>query len=231
MLTKVIATATAAVIMTATIAAAATVNIADISGVWTNVAPTPGVTGSGTDTISWGDPATSAGQSSYVFDDAVTPINNAASPFYIGDFTHNNNPVYPPSLTSADLMVTITGDIDGTAFSLTSTFTFNHNETTNSTPCNPPGATVCPDVVTIVNSQDLSQVVNVGGLDYTIVLSGFLQGGVYTSQFITEEGQANTAQLYASVTQPAPVPLPAAGLLLLGGLGALRAAKRRRSAA
>ena len=69
--------------------------------------------------------------SSYDFDAAATPIDDAASPFYVGDFTHNNNPIYPPSLTSADLMVTITGDIDGTAFSLTSTFTFAHNETTN----------------------------------------------------------------------------------------------------
>ena len=36
--------------------------------------------------------------------------------------------------------------------------------------------------------------------------------------------------VYASVS-PAPVPLPAAGLLLLGGLGALGAIKRRREAA
>lgn len=36
--------------------------------------------------------------------------------------------------------------------------------------------------------------------------------------------------VYANVS-PAPIPLPAAGLLLLGGLGALGAAKRRRTAA
>ena len=226
MISKIMTIAAAAFIMSASLVTAATVDINTIDGVWTNVGPTTGINGSGTDTISWGTGPD--GPSSYVFTAAGTPITDALSPFYIGEFTHNNNPIYASGtmLTNADLQVHMTGTIDGTAFDMTSTFTFLHDETPNIASQCPYSPIPCPDIVTISNAQNLSDIVNVGGVDYTIALSGFLQNGVYTTQFLSQEGQANSAELFASVTST--VPLPSTGLLLLGGLGLMGAARLRR---
>lgn len=217
-----------ALMVSASMVSAATVEIASIMGVWDNTVTAGGGTasGEGTSFITFGN--TSGTQSGYDFAATSTPFT-AGNPFDLGVSTHDNFVIYGGSLQSADLLVNVMGTIDGTAFSLAPIFSFMHDETTNSTPCNPVGATVCPDVVTFANAQDLSEIVNVGGEDFTVTIEGFQVGGSLVSAFTTEEGQSNSATLVASISAPAPVPLPAAGWGLLMGIGALGAMRRRKA--
>jgi hypothetical protein len=115
------------------------------------------------------------------------------------------------------------GDVDGKAFMLTDLSVFQHNETPNAAPCDPSGATICPDVVTLVSEVSGETGVKVGTQFVKLRIDGFPSG----LTFITEEGQANRAPLTASFTVTT-VPLPAAGWLLLAGLGGLGLLRSRR---
>lgn len=158
---------------------------------------------------------------------------NVSNPFDLGTFTHNNFTISGTFLQSVDLDITVSGDIDGTAFSIVRTFAFTHTETPNVSSQCPSNPNPCPDIVDFNNDYSASEVVDVNGDLYTIILNGFNQNGSTVTSFLTEEGQTNSAVLSASwevVPAPAPVPLPAAGVLLLGamgGLGALRARRKR----
>ena len=65
------------------------------------------------------------------------------------------------------------------------------------------------------------------GKDYTLAFAGFQVNGDTVSQFITQEGASNTAQLIGRFSV-AEVPLPAAGWLLVSALGGLGVMSRRR---
>lgn len=227
---KLMATACAALIASATLASAATVEISSITGSWQNTVTAGGGTanGEGTSSITFGSGTSTP--SGYDFAATATPFT-AGNPFDLGVFTHNNFVIFGGALQSADLLVNVMGTIDGTAFSLAPIFSFIHDETPNSTPCDPVGSTICPDVVSIANAQDLSEVVTVGGEDFTVTIEGFSHDGSIVSAFTTEEGTANSATLVASITAPAPVPLPAAGWALLMGVGALGAMRKRQKKA
>lgn len=158
------------------IAQAATVNT---SGIWTSVNP-PGLstlTGLNTNQISWGTPAGGSGKSSYVFQ-GVSGVTLPApeTDFLLGTFTHNNFPIFPPSITGAalDLNLSIT---NGNILNQTFSFNFNHNETNNQQPCNPTGSTVCPDVVSFLNNGESNETITIGGVEYALFISGFQQGG------------------------------------------------------
>ena len=220
--------ASAALAMVGSSAIAASITVTDITGTWGN-ATGAAVTGDGTDTISWGSPATSDGASSYNFEAANVPIVDPGSPFVIGDFTHNNFPVFPPSITGADLTVTVEGDIDGQAFSLGGVFQFSHFETPNgANPCAAGGTNPCPDLVTYLGATGLfGDTIVVDDTEFVLSLTGFADG----LTFLTAEGESNSAQLFAEFTADpflAPIPLPAAGWMLLLGVGGLAAARRKR---
>ncbi|WP_414575401.1 THxN family PEP-CTERM protein [Anabaena sp. CCY 9402-a] len=190
----------------------------ETSGVWTSVTPdgTTTVNGINTNTVSWGDPATNSGQSSYVFNGENTftaPIDG--TDFLLGTFTHNNFPVFPPSITGANLALSLSGDVNKTF-----NFFFNHNETPNngdSGVCSStPGFNVpCPDVVSIPNTAS-SETINIGGHQYILAISGFLQGGSVVNQFITQEDQANTAEIFGRLekvpVEEVPEPLTMLGI-------------------
>jgi len=204
--------------------------IIDSNGTWSNPTGTATVSGVGTSTISWGNPTTSDGaQSSYNFSGNSNNINNASidgSIFDLGMFTHNNYPIFNFNFTGADLDLSL--DIfDGVDLlaSETFSFTFGHNETANSLPCDPLGSTICPDVVSIPLAIT-SDTVNIFGENYTLELLGFSSTGLgdVTTQFITEEGQSNSATLYGSLVK-ASVPEPSSYLLL--GIGLLGLAFRK----
>ena len=178
------------------------------------------------DTVSWGGNLGN-GQSSYVWDSNNTAFNvTTGTNFSLGQFTHNNKPIAAgTSITSVDLAFSV-GTFEAPA-SLSATFQFSHDETPNSGTCTYPSVTPCADRVTITNAFFNAPIVDNGGTNYFFTLLGFsIDGGnTISNQFVTQEGVANNAQLYAIITT-APVPDGGATLALLGGalmgLGMLR---------
>ena len=224
--------AAAVVAMAATAGSAASLTINSVTGIWTNVNPGAGITGENTNEIRWGN----SKQSGYRFDGNAPPpfVANEGVAFDLGMFTHFNEPINGTSLSSTDLKVTINvagfGDI-------TSTYSFDHWETPNgANPCADGGANGsgvnkngCADRVTATLNLAQTDVFNIGGVAYVFDVSGFLSGGLLVDEFWTKEKKTNKAVLKgAFVTRnSAVIPLPAAGWLLLGGLGLLGVAKRR----
>ncbi|MEM7076691.1 MAG: THxN family PEP-CTERM protein [Pseudomonadota bacterium] len=215
---------------------AAVVTLDSVVGVWQNTLLSNGAAANneGTSEITWGSDL-GDGLSGYEFN-AVTGLPSVVgSPFDLGEFVHNNFPIGAPSLESADLSVSITGNIDGLAFALNPVFSFTHFETTNfpSGSCAAGGVEPCPDLVTLVNSQDLTEVVNTPDGPLTLTILGFDTGSGPFSSFLTLEDESNFATLRAEFLAPIPgttvVPLPAAGWMLLAGVGGLAAFGRRRN--
>jgi hypothetical protein len=226
--------------MSVSVASAGTVTINSITGVWQNSDPVAGISGLGTSQISWGVPDTTAGQSSYKFAAASTPITpTEGDDFGLGEFTHFNNPIFAPFLESVDLLVTIGFSIDGfTQTPVESLFSFMHDETTNENrlrDCKYPGSvTRCDDLVTATLNLGSTDSFLIDGTEYVFTVSGFKVNGTTFSSFLTQEKNTNTATLQARyVTKESleVIPLPAAGWLLLGGLAGLAAMRRRAKAA
>jgi hypothetical protein len=222
-----LALAAALMISTSSVDAAPTISFNSASGTW--VSSVPGVTGLNTDTISWGT-STGSGQSSYNFTGtAPPPITDIPlnTLFNLGEFTHNNQPITGTVLQSAVLQVDWDLNIvDGGATNVTGStqYTFLHNETPNTPGSCPPGSgSVCDDIVTFQINPSATDTIDIGGVDYVVAISGFLIGGSPASQFMTLEGQSNTAVLQGIVTQrTSVVPIPGAVWLFgtaLAGLG------------
>ncbi|WP_050602318.1 THxN family PEP-CTERM protein [Ruegeria sp. 6PALISEP08] len=206
--------------------AASALTVSAISPSWQNVNPTNGVTESSsgsTISLRWGGGNNPSG---YDFTPSGTPILNLSpnSAFELGQFTHLNFPIPGETLSSVDLVVDI--QIGGGPL-VSSTFALTHNETLNRPQNCPQDPTPCDDIVTIANTLG-SQNFTLGGQNYVFSVLGFSQdgGGTISSGFKTVEELQNYATLYGEYTV-APVPLPAAGWLLLGGIGGLFAFGRR----
>lgn len=192
----------------------------------------PGVqTGSTTDEnqVRYGQPAGSiscpsnaAGfllQSGFGFDGVSGKTGlDVGTPFYLGLFTHYNNPISPAAnpLDWVDLAVSVPVDCDDNGTSDT-TFTFyprfNLDETSNSdNPCKYPGgpnAQGCSDQVLI--TQPPNPTFTCGTEQYTVNILGFTTNAdcqtVYDAnasqtEFLTREGFTNRACLWAEIQAP-----------------------------
>jgi len=198
--------------VSASYASAATLTVNSVQGIWQNAVDTDGdaVSGVGTSAINWGG---GSGQSSYTFEGAAPPAVTVGEgvDFSLGEFTHNNFPIFPPALASAELLVTIGVDGFGDIQTL---FSFDHNETVNGGTCSFGGAN--GQGVNINGCADnVTAVLNLGSSDTFVVENASNSAGLIGS--------------FVAADEIPPVPLPAGGLLLLSGFGLLGFARRRKA--
>lgn len=213
-----------------------------------SIAPAGGLFGDPS-TIRWGqDGLALASASGYQFEAASTPFDELPDTvFDLGLFSHFNNPINAGTAIDA-VSFEVRGDINVVDNGNTTnvgmrTFAFNilHDETSNSAagnnPANcarQPSISVCDDFVEI-NTAVGSDVFVVDGSTFTLNILGFSQdiadanNGIFSPIFASPEGGTNTRILAATFSQDLPtIPLPAAGWLLLAGIGALGALRRVR---
>lgn len=253
-----LATAAAIAFGGATSVVAATLNVGNVDGKWTGLTSDPNhipteVKGLNTSSVSWGtvySGSKTGKQSGYSFVGAASGQIETDTNFDLGTFTHNNFVINPgTSITGAALGLVVNMMVGGVDRALTTRFNFSHDETLNNGEANGlcknggangsgVNAAGCADRVSILDNASQQDSFEFGGFLYILEITGFTQAGVTFSEFWTAEDQANSAILRARFTlvgpvdpidpPPSPVPLPAAGWLMLAGLGALAAARARR---
>ena len=240
------------------VANAAVLNVSDVSGTWTGLTSSPAeipqsIVGLNTGSVSWGVPIRAGGQQSgYTFVGSAPGQIESDKDFNLGMFTHNNFVIVTgTSIAGAALGLVVNMVVGGKPRSLPASFNFSHDETLNigeagfckngltnfGTGDNRNG---CADRVAILNNTAQKESFEIDGLLYILEITGFIKGSSTFSEFWTVENEANSAYLRARFTfvgragpidpPPSPVPLPAAGWLLLAALGALGAARARRKA-
>ncbi|MEO9823386.1 MAG: THxN family PEP-CTERM protein [Paracoccaceae bacterium] len=215
-------------------AMAASLSINSIDGVWQNA--TPSVDGEGTNQIRWGAPAYDNGPSGYDFDPSGDMTVLDETSFVLGTFTHLNFPILAPGLTNVDLALSFM--IEGVSDAITTVFSFDHWETHNeaSVCANGDGQRVgvnnsfgCADLVSATLNDAQSETFDIDGVTYVLDITGFQHEGELMTSFWTEENATNEAHLLGSFrVVPTEVPLPASGMLLLGGLAGIAMVRRRR---
>lgn len=164
------------------------------------------------------------------------------------------------SIEGANLSVGVNLMIGGVSKAINAAFHFDHDETKNAGEanglCKNGGANHvdlnlngCADRVSIQNNTNNNQSFEIDGFLYILEITGFTVAGKLFSEFWTTENAKNSAELQARFTlvgavpgvpgvpgggepvpPPAPVPLPAAGWMILSALGALAATRARRKA-
>lgn len=156
-------------------------------------------------------------QSGFGFDGYNGPVSPAANiPFYLGKFTHYNNPISATNsfgYVNLNTTVPITCNDGTTMTSFSFTTRFDLNETPNQTPCEFPGSSVCPDKVEV--TQPTAQSFTCPDGDYTVNILGFTKTGLngqacdqsfnasaVATEYITEESTDNVACLWAEISPP-----------------------------
>ncbi|RJF93455.1 beta strand repeat-containing protein [Sphingomonas cavernae] len=171
--------------------------VGSIVAKWTNVDMTSDNTtnydrdGDGqTDEIRWG--TGSNGSSGYGFVDnpalSSTPVLTNQT-FYLGTFTHFNQPVNGGTLESTTLSVTFMATINGEEVEVGPILVnFTHTETSNTSDPN-----ASRDIISIATS---TATVNIAGQNYTLDIRGFVdENNNIVSTVRTYEGQTNSYQL------------------------------------
>ncbi|MFV0478897.1 MAG: THxN family PEP-CTERM protein [Parahaliea sp.] len=213
---------TAALSLCMSNATAGPLDITNIDGSWINPVPSANVTAlsntasPGTDSIRWGGTAGDINSGSgYDFTAAsnITPVALGTA-FVLGTFTHLNLPI---TQTISAVEYAFSFDTNGSPANLASIFSFDHNETPNST-----GSSPADDDVVTVTSATLNHLITVGTDTYYFNLLGFsVDGGMsFGNIFSSPENGSNSVRLYGIVTnQPVgAVPTPGTLLLIMCGL-------------
>jgi len=213
----------------------ATVNT--VSGAWQNALTTGTATianGYPLSTARWGGPVNNGPQSGYDFNVSPLPPYAAVDDlwFQVGTFSHLNFPVFPPSITGIQLKLGMNfTPTNGVAQSQDFIYSFKHDETPNAgLPVNcpyQPSNPSCADKVTITG-QPAQTIFNIGNVQYTLALAfGSAPNATFT-EFITQEGVINNANIYAKFTTDV-VPEPGFyGVLAVGVSGLFFAVRRRK---
>jgi hypothetical protein len=254
MKTSAIALALGLAAQAATAATFHDVAIQSVSGEWISAGPSDvyglnfNTSGQGKQ-VFWGQPPSDGPQSGYEFE-GLNPTPVTVQPdmeFDLGRFTHFNNPIYTKpddgsatAISEAQLRVDFELLIGAEAYAFTQFYTFFHDETPNlgsNGQCahgGTPGSGVhvhgCADRVDAVLNEGSSESVVVDGKEYRFDISGFQVGEKTMDFFMTTEQADNEAVLVGSYSI-SEVPLPAAGWMLLAGVGGLVAMKRRKAKA
>lgn len=212
-----------------------------VEGEWSAVKGGDRVAGKGSDKLSWGGLSKNR-RSAYVFAGLNPTLEvgiPSVTPVVLGRFTHKNFRIPDGSgIKGATLDVDIDVSVDGTTRSLAPlSFALKHWETDNrASPCangepNRQGVNSrgCADRIQFTSSAFDATTFMVDGKTYRVRVAGFFEPGSTTplGTLWTKEENDNVAELRGEITA---VPLPAAGLFLIGGMGGLGflAARRRR---
>jgi hypothetical protein len=183
--------------------------------------------------VRWGVPAGNTPNSGLGFDPFAPPAVNEPinSPFLLGTLQHYNNSINGGTASSSVDLNLLTNVAGATPISQTFAFRFLIDETPNvAGTCVFPSVTPCADQITFQN-LDTTSAFNIGGVNYTVALSGFStdNGSHFTSNFISQEGMTNQAGLYAVITEATRVPEPISIALLGVGLLGVGFTRRLRS--
>jgi len=161
-------------------------------------------------------------QSGFGFNGINGPVSglNVDVPFYLGSFTHYNNPIYSASnsLDWVDLSLTVPIDCDGngstdTSFSFEPRFYLDETPNGDSScpykPGDPVNSNGCADAVTIVQPatttfvcESVQYTVNIYGFTSNANCSTVFDQNAVATQYITKEQATNNACLWAEIDAP-----------------------------
>ncbi|MEM8622096.1 MAG: THxN family PEP-CTERM protein [Pseudomonadota bacterium] len=222
-------------------AAAVQIDVTSVVGIWTSA--DSGVSGLNTNTVTWGFPVTGSGPSGYVFegfDSSDFGSLQPDAPEIVGEFTHNNFPIFDNGTlpTMLELVITVQGTLsegaESTNFTLTDTLEFDHFETPNTAnPCAAGGVPLCPDQVGLTQIDADDQMIEFLGSIYGFSVNGFFNtANEVVNEVLTVEGAANTVNIQGIFTAEeivTSVPVPATLPLMVMALGGAAFLARRRS--
>jgi VCBS repeat-containing protein len=160
------------------------------------------------DVIAWGEPAAGSGKSGYALVDNTSFTGASGSSIALGqliklgDFTHNNFPMYlsTSTLDYTDVVVTMNVVVNGVSTPISFTVRLDHTETLNSS-----DPIASRDIITLPSD---SVTVKVGEQHYVITLEGFRDPatGTIVHTIYTDENAANTYQIFGRVATTEPPP-------------------------
>lgn len=140
--------------------------------------------------------------------------------FSLGMFTYTNEQTF---LSGGVVQIDFSLDLDIGGTLLNALYQIEIDNTVNSSP-------TPADTASLLDPLPGSQIFQVDGIDYEILFNGFSRDGGLTFETMATlaEGEQTSAEIFATISQLTPVPVPAAFWLFGSGLiGLFSLAKRK----